>query len=50
MKQSDLHNLLALGEGFTTEFKCSGTSDLGSGIMRIRNLGRTVLDAWELQR
>lgn len=29
MKGKQLNNLLALGEGFTTEFKRSGTSNLG---------------------
>ena len=31
MTLQDLHNLIALGEGFTTEFKRSGTSNHGRG-------------------
>ena len=37
MKQNDLANLLALGEGFTTEFKRSGTSNLGREICAFAN-------------
>jgi ATP-dependent DNA helicase RecG len=37
LKQRDLHNLLALGEGFTTEFKRSGTSNLGREICAFAN-------------
>ncbi|MHB1349834.1 MAG: ATP-binding protein [Desulfobulbaceae bacterium] len=37
MKQKDLNNLLALGEGFTTEFKRSGTSNLGREICAFAN-------------
>jgi ATP-dependent DNA helicase RecG len=37
MKQQDLQNLLALGEGFTTEFKRSGTSNLGREICAFAN-------------
>lgn len=37
MNLKDLHNLLALGEGFTTEFKRSGTSNLGREICAFAN-------------
>ena len=37
MNENDLHNLLALGEGFTTEFKRSGTSNLGQEICAFAN-------------
>lgn len=37
MKNQDLHNLLALGEGFTTEFKRSGTSNLGREVCAFAN-------------
>jgi predicted HTH transcriptional regulator len=37
MNQKALHNLLALGEGFTTEFKRSGTSNLGREICAFAN-------------
>ncbi|SDB09525.1 ATP-dependent DNA helicase RecG [Desulfonatronum thiosulfatophilum] len=37
MNQKTLHNLLALGEGFTTEFKRSGTSNLGREICAFAN-------------
>lgn len=37
IKQKDLNNLLALGEGFTTEFKRSGTSNLGREICAFAN-------------
>lgn len=37
MKVGGLHNLLALGEGFTTEFKRSGTSNLGREICAFAN-------------
>lgn len=37
MKLKDLHNLLALGEGFTAEFKRSGTSNLGREICAFAN-------------
>ncbi|MFZ5798462.1 MAG: ATP-binding protein [Thermodesulfobacteriota bacterium] len=44
MKQEDLNNLLALGEGFTTEFKRSGTSNLGREICAFANAtGRVIL-------
>lgn len=55
MKRSDLHNLLALGEGFTTEFKRSGTSNLGREICAFANAtGGVILigvtDAGEVVR
>lgn len=37
MNQKALHNLLALGEGFTTEFKRAGTSNLGREICAFAN-------------
>ena len=37
MKIKALHNLLALGEGYTTEFKHSGTSSLGREICAFAN-------------
>lgn len=37
MKPKDLNNLLALGEGFTVEFKRSGTSNLGREICAFVN-------------
>jgi ATP-dependent DNA helicase RecG len=37
MKQNDLNHLLALGEGFTTEFKRPGTSNLGREICVFAN-------------
>ena len=37
MTPKHLHNLLALGEGFTTEFKRSGTSNLGREICAFAN-------------
>jgi ATP-dependent DNA helicase RecG len=37
MNPKALHNLLALGEGFTTEFKRSGTSNLGREICAFAN-------------
>lgn len=37
MTPKALHNLLALGEGFTTEFKRSGTSNLGREICAFAN-------------
>ena len=37
MKKQDLANLLALGEGFTTEFKRAGTSNLGREICAFAN-------------
>jgi len=37
MKIEDLHNILAFGEGFTTEFKRSGTSNLGREICAFAN-------------
>ncbi|MHB8811064.1 MAG: ATP-binding protein [Desulfobulbaceae bacterium] len=37
MKQKEMLNLLALGEGFTTEFKRSGTSNLGREICAFAN-------------
>jgi ATP-dependent DNA helicase RecG len=37
MKQKDLNNLFALGESFTTEFKHSGTSNLGREICAFAN-------------
>ena len=39
-----LHNLIALGEGFSTEFKRSGTSNLGRELCAFANaMGGTVL-------
>ena len=45
MNQEDLSNLVALGEGFTTEFKRSGTSGLGREICAFANAtgGATLL-------
>ena len=44
MKEKDLINLIALGEGFTTEFKRSGTSNLGREICAFANAtGGTIL-------
>ena len=44
MRTKDLINLIALGEGFTTEFKRSGTSNLGREICAFANAtGGTVL-------
>ena len=44
MNQGDLSNLVALGEGFTTEFKRSGTSGLGREICAFANAtGGTIL-------
>ncbi len=40
MNPNDLHNLLAFGEGFTTEFKRSGTSNLGRQICAFAMLHR----------
>jgi ATP-dependent DNA helicase RecG len=37
MAPEDLENLVALGEGFTTEFKRSGTSNLGREICALAN-------------
>jgi ATP-dependent DNA helicase RecG len=37
MNLKALNNLLALGEGFTTEFKRSGTSNLGREICAFAN-------------
>lgn len=37
LNSDDLHNFLALGEGFTTEFKRSGTSNLGREICAFAN-------------
>ncbi len=37
MKDKDLTDLIALGEGFTTEFKRSGTSGLGREICAFAN-------------
>ena len=37
MNQKQLENILALGEGFTTEFKRSGTSNLGREICAFAN-------------
>jgi ATP-dependent DNA helicase RecG len=42
--KSKLHNLIALGEGFSTEFKRSGTSNLGRELCASANaMGGTVL-------
>ncbi|MFZ5761195.1 MAG: helix-turn-helix domain-containing protein [Thermodesulfobacteriota bacterium] len=43
MNQKALHNLLALGEGFTTEFKRSGTSNLGREICAFANVTGGVI-------
>ena len=43
MNTNDLHNLLTLGEGFTTEFKRSGTSHLGREICAFANATGGVL-------
>ena len=43
MKQKDLNNLLALGEGFTTEFKLAGTSNVGREICAFANATGGVL-------
>jgi len=37
MKKKQLIDLIALGEGFTTEFKRSGTSNLGREICAFAN-------------
>ena len=37
MKKKQLIELIALGEGFTTEFKRSGTSNLGREICAFAN-------------
>jgi ATP-dependent DNA helicase RecG len=37
MKVRDLNSLLAFGKGFTTEFKNSGSSDLGPQICAFAN-------------
>ncbi|MCK5148936.1 putative DNA binding domain-containing protein [bacterium] len=37
MNKKNLHNLIALGEGFTTEFKRSGTTHLGREICAFAN-------------
>ena len=43
-QESALSNLVALGEGFTTEFKRSGTSGLGREICAFANAtGGTIL-------
>jgi ATP-dependent DNA helicase RecG len=44
MKIKDLHNLIALGEGFTVEFKKSGTSNIGRELCAFANAtGGTIL-------
>lgn len=43
MKPKELQNLLALGEGFTTEFKRSGTSNLGREICAFANASGGVI-------
>lgn len=43
MNPEHLHNLLALGEGFTTEFKHSGTSNLGREICAFANATGVVI-------
>lgn len=43
MKIKALHNLLALGEGFTTEFKRSGTSNLGRKIRAFADVSGGVI-------
>lgn len=37
MKIEDLHNLIILGEGFTVEFKKSGTSNIGRELCAFAN-------------
>jgi ATP-dependent DNA helicase RecG len=37
LNKQDLNNLIALGEGFTTEFKRAGTSNLGREICAFAN-------------
>jgi ATP-dependent DNA helicase RecG len=37
MNKKDIYNLLAFGEGFTTEFKRSGTSNHGRKICAFAN-------------
>ena len=43
MNKKDIHNLLALGVGFTTEFKRSGTSNLGREICAFANVTGGVI-------
>jgi ATP-dependent DNA helicase RecG len=51
LNSNDLHNLLALGEGFTVEFKRSGTSNLGREICAIVNAtGGVILEKPESWR
>ena len=45
MNPNALHNLLAIGEGFTVEFKRSGTSNLGREICAFANAtGGVILE------
>ncbi|MBL0381184.1 MAG: hypothetical protein JKP90_16260 [Desulfofustis sp. PB-SRB1] len=37
MNPKAFYNILSLGEGFTTEFKCSGTPNLGREICAFAN-------------
>ena len=43
MKKKQLMDLIALGEGFTTEFKRSGTSNLGREICAFANAAGGVI-------
>lgn len=43
MKKKDFNNIIALGEGYTTEFKRSGTSSLGREICAFANAGGGVI-------
>lgn len=43
MTRDELNNLIALGEGFTTEFKRSGTSHLGRELCAFANAGGGVV-------
>ncbi len=40
MNPKAFYNILSLGEGFTTEFKCSGTPNLGREICAFANATR----------
>jgi ATP-dependent DNA helicase RecG len=44
MNIKDLHNFITLGEGFTVEFKKSGTSNIGRELCAFANAtGGTIL-------
>jgi len=50
MTLADITNLIALGEGFTTEFKRAGTSNLGKEICAFANAtGGVILIGWRMR-